>query len=142
MRTENTKTALRTAALAAAVLMAFAAIFSIQIVTHSGPAGALTQAALGSPEWAAAASRWNRLQSYVVWPLLVIVGAALQRLWCPRAAFWTATFVAVPAAVAQFSTQRIDILHSLGYLALAALVGLTVSLARKRPSAPQSPSTR
>lgn len=129
---ENTKTALRTAALAAAVLVVFAAIFAIQIVTHSGPAGAMTRATLGSPEWRAATSRWNMLESYVVWPLLVIAGTALQRLWCPRAAFWTAPFVAVPAVAAQLGTQPPEVLLSLGYLVLALLTGLAVTRARRR----------
>lgn len=124
---DDAKTALKTAVLAAAVLATFAAIFTIQIVTHSGPAGALTQAIVGSPEWRAAASRWVRLESYVVWPLLVIAAAALQRIWCPRAAFWTAAFVALPALAAQFSARVPDILLSLGYLALAFLTGLAVS---------------
>jgi hypothetical protein len=129
--TENTKTTLKTAVLAAAVLIAFAAIFSIQIVTYSGPAGALTQATLGSPEWRAASSRWNMLESYVVWPLLVMGGAALQRLWCPRAAFWTATFVAVPAVAARLSIQPPDVLPGFGYIALALLTGLAVTRAKK-----------
>lgn len=116
------KTILKTAMLAAAVAALFLAFVYLQLETGTGPAAAMARTPGGSAEWFASAQSLVTLGTYVIWPLLIAAGSVLQRLWCPRAPWWSAGFIALPAIFFKWGQPA----ACLAYLALALLIGFFV----------------
>ncbi len=137
--TSRGKTIGRTIAIVIAVAVVNALVFVAQLVLGFGPASESTKVPDGSPAWFAAVERWVMFDEFVLWPLLIVAGAAVQRLWCPASPAVSAVAVIVPALLAHHDPGGQQwMVAAVLYVAAALGTAVLVDMmrARRRPSSP------
>jgi hypothetical protein len=122
---------LRTIVITVGVAVAYAVVFVSQMLLEFGPVGSTAGETPGSPAWFAAGSRAVAFESFVFWPVLIAVGALLQRFWCRDSPLWFASLVALPGIVAHAPHVKDVALAGLAYIAVALLVGAAADAFRK-----------
>jgi hypothetical protein len=126
----------KTAIVLCGVALLYAAIFGVQMLFGIGPVGTTLSVRAGSPPWFAAAANWVRIDTLLIWPVVIAAGAIAQRLWCRGSRLWTVTFVALPGMFTIFGggagrTLAIALLYIATALGAGALTSLCID--GKRP---------
>lgn len=133
MRQSTKAVVLRTFGLVAAMLAVYAVLFVGQFLLRIGPVGATVRASPGSPEWFRAASQWAWIDTFWVWPLLIIAAAAVQRYLCRRSSIlWVMVFVVVAMAIRHPNQVVRSAIMLMAYGACAIVTALIVQAVLNR----------
>jgi hypothetical protein len=120
--------AIKTAIVTCGVGVLYGTVFVVQLIFGIGAVGATLRTPGGSPGWFEAAATWVRIDALFIWPLVIGIGAVVQRLWCRRSRLWSVVFVALPGILSALdrATGRSVVLICL-YLATAVAIGALAS---------------
>lgn len=104
------KVVLKAVVISVVILVAYVALLFLQTFGGFGPVGAMTSRAASGEirteqdyvEWVAASERLLTINLFMIWPILVILGALILARWVDSVSIVAAAILALPSLIVMY----------------------------------------